>query len=311
LVSNEGPDKKSEDVDEEGGSSGIEEDVSVDRNTEVEDSCNEDLDEVIGSTELNAEERDGNSPQNVDRLSSPQKFDRLSSHQNTFRLSSPQNTDRLSSPRNDDRLSSPQKFDRLSSHQNADRLSNSQDTDRLSSPRNDDRLSSHQNADRHDVQEVEVENQKIRDSQELVQSQDMFLEDSIILDSDEEWCDDCTKVNNLEVMNFSHPKDCSSRGLEPPSKYLGALFRPVVCSLNNKINFVAISGKTYQHKTEIDRFCGLQPACPVRFGEGTVIARVYIMETISHPRNNAEDWVCAHHGIASVKGFQTPDTIQD
>ena len=132
----------------------------------------------------------------------------------------------------------------------------------------------------------------------------MFLEDSVILDSDEEWCDDCTKVNNLEVMNFSHPKDCSSRGLEPPSKYLGALFRPVVCSLNNKINFVAISGKTYQHKTEIDRFCGLQPACPVRFGEGTVIARVYIMETVSHPRNNAEDWVCAHHGIASVKGFK-------
>jgi hypothetical protein len=38
-------------------------------------------------------------------------------------------------------------------------------------------------------------------------------------------------VNNIEVMNFKNPLDCSSKNIDTPKKYTGKFFIPSVCEL--------------------------------------------------------------------------------
>ena len=150
----------------------------------------------------------------------------------------------------------------------------------------------------------------LENSQPLIGSPSLF--DSVILASDEEFADDCTRVNNIEVMNFKNPLDCSSKNINAPMKYTGKFFVPSVCSLNNKINFVATNDRSTPHNPDIKGFCGLQPHCCVKFVEGTMISKVFITETISHQKNEEEVWCCAHHSRASALGFklQTQRTMR-
>ena len=157
---------------------------------------------------------------------------------------------------------------------------------------------------------AEETSNKLEDSQTLICSPKMF--DSVVLASDEEIADGCTRVNNIEVMIYKNPLDCSSTNIVAPKQYTGKFFMPSVCSLNNKINFVATNDKSTPHNHNIESFCGLQPHCSVKFDVGTMISKVFIIETISRQKNEEEVWCCSHHSRASVLGFklQTQRTMR-
>ena len=132
-------------------------------------------------------------------------------------------------------------------------------------------------------------------------SQDMF--DSVIFASDEEWADDFTRINNVEVFNYKNPKDCAAKSLKAPLKYTNGQFKPVICSLNNLVNFIAVDAYSTQHDVNKKGSCGLKPICKNIWGDGTMIAKLYILGTENHPNNETERWCCVHHSVASGTGF--------
>ena len=47
----------------------------------------------------------------------------------------------------------------------------------------------------------------------------------------------------------------------------------------------------------------VKPFCKNIWGEGTMIAKLYILGTENHPNNETERWCCVHHSVASGTGF--------
>ena len=122
------------------------------------------------------------------------------------------------------------------------------------------------------------------------------------LESEEEWADGWVVVDNLMVTNYFNPKECLSLGVEAPEKYVNDSYKPVVCSLNNEINFIAVSTKTSQNKYS-DAPCQLGTACGRRWRKGDFIGRAFVLEGQNHHGfTGAECWVCGHHLEASSMG---------
>ena len=74
--------------------------------------------------------------------------------------------------------------------------------------------------------------------------------------------------------------------------------------LNNRIVFIATNANSKsEHNPEKGAgVCGLSPVCTRKWEKGEPIAVVFIFESIDHPQNESEQWVCQHHHATSVKG---------
>lgn len=150
-------------------------------------------------------------------------------------------------------------------------------------------------------EEIEDKNENTANKTFLVGSPDQF--DSIIFKSDEEFPDSHCQISNYEIQNYENPKTSAAKDLKPPSKYHTSIFKPSVCTLNNKAVFVSTGATKLGNKYENAK-CGLNPFCNIKWKKGDVIGRVFILETPCHPKNNDEAWVCQHHNQASLDGFE-------
>ena len=93
-----------------------------------------------------------------------------------------------------------------------------------------------------------------------------------------------------------------SNGLKTPEIYVGKFFNPTVCTINNKITFVATSGHITKNK-KLNGTCGLAPVCDLKWELGDGISRIYILENQPHKFSGTEVWGCQHHGLASTAGI--------
>ena len=137
----------------------------------------------------------------------------------------------------------------------------------------------------------------VEDSTKIGDSEDIFLA------SDTEFEDSNIRIGNSVVQNYIKPKYSAASGISTPSKYISQNFKPVVTTINNSIIFVAVSGSKGKHNpANGNGFCGLSPECNIKWNENSPIGQVFIFDSIHHPNNLKERWVCWHHVEASMSG---------
>ena len=110
-------------------------------------------------------------------------------------------------------------------------------------------------------------------------------------------------IKGFRVSNYSNPKEASSLGKEPPASYISDKFKPVVVSLNNKINFYATMDSIMINNKARSQ-CDLYPVCNISFSASTRVGTVMILEGEDHPRAGRISLVCAHHSAASGQGIK-------
>ena len=133
--------------------------------------------------------------------------------------------------------------------------------------------------------------------------------------SDEEFEEvDITKIGNYKIKNVKNANESYSKHIKIPAKIVEATKYFTITSLNNKILFIVQNSKSKashdDKKFGVKKACGLSPHCGLKWSNGDAIANVFIFGNILHPRNETEQWVCAHHAKASIEGvdlqIQTP-----
>ena len=112
-----------------------------------------------------------------------------------------------------------------------------------------------------------------------------------------------THIKGFWVSNYINPKEASSLGKEPPATYISDKFKPVVVSLNNKINFYATMDSIMINNKARSQ-CNLYPVCNISFSASTRVGTVMILEGEDHPRAGRISLVCAHHSAASGQGIK-------
>ena len=112
-----------------------------------------------------------------------------------------------------------------------------------------------------------------------------------------------THIKGFRVSNYSNPKEASSLGKEPPAYYISDKFKPVVVSLNNKINFYSTMDSIMINNKARSQ-CDLFPVCNISFSASTRVGTVMILEEQDHPRAGRISLVCAHHSKASEQGIK-------
>ena len=132
-----------------------------------------------------------------------------------------------------------------------------------------------------------------------------IIEDSdIVIHSDDEFPDEESELREFSIKNYKAPKYCASNGIKTPDKFINDVFKPVVCSLNNQVQFISTGGYKGTHKPKFNTpaRCMLFPVCDVKWIDGDYFGRVVILESPNHPKDGSEVWVCYHHNAASIAG---------
>ena len=143
------------------------------------------------------------------------------------------------------------------------------------------------------------------ESIEIINSQENDTQ-SMFLNSDEEFPDTNEYVNNYEIKNYKEPKYWVAQNVIAPVEYQKGNFKPTVVSLNNKIIFISAGSTKLPHdpKKSSNIHCGLSPHCNIEWSHTSFISRVFVFNSLLHPKNNKETWVCSHHNDASMSGVK-------
>ena len=130
-----------------------------------------------------------------------------------------------------------------------------------------------------------------------------FMDDDIVLPSDEEFASEEFVVNGYDVSNYKDVRVGAGEGLVLPPKYYSGKFKPGITALNNQVIFAA-AGTYKMGNLFPGAGCNLKPHCRIKWNVGDFITRVFVFSSPSHPKNEQEVWVCLHHGTASLDRIQ-------
>ena len=123
--------------------------------------------------------------------------------------------------------------------------------------------------------------------------------------TDEEWETISRKnVGNFIVYNHTNAKESRSRTVSLPKRVIAAAKRFTMTSMGNRAMFIVLNSRSVSKHNPKNgtSFCGLSPACSIKWKEGDPIAMVFLFDVPENPLNETEIWVCKHHSDACIEG---------
>ena len=148
---------------------------------------------------------------------------------------------------------------------------------------------------------VDSSNDEREAKEEAARKENLFTFDSetIFMPSDEEFCNEQFQIGRVLVSNYKETKNSLINTVKIPKDLFG---KDYPFSLSNKMIIVAESHNKGQHSGD-KRSCKLAPACNRFWNTGDDIMKVQILacDEIEIPETSV--WGCAHHALASIKGY--------